>query len=47
MTAKKFVLHHKCSENFLLLKMLSFIKYLEVIWHGEIQNKKKYGRCKQ
>lgn len=27
--------------------MLSFIKYLEVIWHEEIQNKKKYGRCKQ
>ena len=23
------------------LKMLSFIKYLEVIWHDEIQNKKK------
>ena len=46
-TAKKFVLHHKCSENVWGLKMLSFIKYLEVIWHDEIQNKKKYGRCKQ
>ena len=41
MTAKKFVLHHKCSENVWGLKMLSFIKYLEVIWHDEIQNKKK------
>lgn len=40
-TAKKFVLHHKCSENVWGLKMLSFIKYLEVIWHDEIQNKKK------
>lgn len=46
-TAKKFVLHHKCSENVWGLKMLSFIKYLEVIWHDEIQNKKKNGRCKQ